>query len=94
MLDGHRAGQFWARAFQMGFTYGQVLNLQRTGTECENYETKCMNILKQVFDEGQHCAPCPNCDTTAKGKLIAAEDKLRKKHRTLKDLAACKCDHF
>ena len=52
---------------------------QQRGTEmeCEEKQMEFLTILKQVFDDGQNCAPCPKCDTTARGLLMKAEDKLQ-----------------
>ena len=50
---------------------------RRTEMECKDTQMDFLTLLKQVFDDGQNCAPCPKCDTTARGLLMEAEDKLQ-----------------
>ena len=64
------------------------IGTKRTGVKCEDSQTEFLMILKQVFEEGQHCAPCRDCDITAKGKLAEAEAKLQRKEKNYKDLIA------
>ena len=72
----------------------QVQPFQRTGVKCEDDQMDFLRVLKQVFDDGQNCAPCPACDTTVKGKLHEAELKLRRKQATFQDLTAGKFLHI
>ena len=57
------------------------------GTQSERDHLEFLTILKQVFDQGQNCAPCQECDKTVKGRLQAAEIKLQQKQKNCEDLA-------
>ena len=62
--------------------------------ECKDTQMEFLTILKQVFDDGQNCAPCPKCDTTSKGMLMEAKDKLQRKQQNLNYVTARKCLTF
>ena len=78
---------FYTAALENG-TESQNQILRRTGVKCQHTQTEFLMILKQVYDDGQNCAPCPECDKTVKRKLVEAEAKLQRKQRAFEDLTA------
>ena len=61
----------------------------KTGVECLDSQMEFLMVLKQVFNEGQNCAPPPECDRTIiQGNLTAMEQTLNRKQTAMKDLTA------